>query len=120
MSLLEIAELLNLPDNFKRTFVRTAEHLIDNAELLELNTLCLFGSTARGDFNGSSDLDFLVITNAARSSKISVIVESLDLRDDVGVPGVDIIVRTKKELSDKEVRFNREVLKDAIVLWESC
>lgn len=117
MTLQEIAVALGLPKKFKSTFLRVAEVLIENADHLEMQELCLFGSVARMDFTMYSDLDFLVLTKSTERRRISVLVEGLDVRDDAGHPSVDVIVRNREDLRDKSQVFNREVLRDAIVLW---
>lgn len=87
----------------------------------DANEIWLFGSVARGDYNGLSDLDFLVIidTNETKERKaLSMKIELADLREDVGFIPVDIIVRTQKYMYSDEF-FPREVRRDKKLLWRA-
>lgn len=108
-----------LPPIFKSKLQEVAEILVENAEDLKMQQLWLFGSAARGDFTATSDLDLLVLTDNESEREISLRVEALEVRDDVGYPNVDVIVRNPRSLGDGNyVVFNNAVKRDKIVLWE--
>lgn len=108
-----------LPPIFKNKLLEVAEVLVENADQLKMQELWLFGSAARGDFTATSDLDLLVLTTSEREREISLKVEALEVRDDVGYPNVDVIVRNLRSLGDESYAvFNNAVKRDKIVLWE--
>lgn len=112
-----VVKSLNLPELFERKLIHVANVLVNNAIDLQMEELWLFGSVARGDYNAISDLDLMVITSSGNRKSISVKVELLDVRDDIGYPHVDVVVRTFDNLNSEGQIFNREVLRDRIVLW---
>lgn len=110
---------MQIPDIFLNKIKEVSTKLIANADRLQMSELWLFGSVARGTFSATSDIDFLVLTDNDDEHFISIEVEMLDLRDDIGYPNVDIIVRNRKSLSNNaNSTFNDAVNRDRIILWE--
>ena len=104
---------------FREKICHVAKTLVRYADSLYMEQLWLFGSVARGEYTAVSDIDILVLTSAERERVVSARVEELELRDDVGYPNVDIIVRNRKSLeNDANALFNNAVLHDRIILWE--
>ena len=115
-------ENLNIPYGihpvFRNKIQEVSETLVDNARILCMTQLWLFGSVARGDYSANSDIDLLVLTSSSSERAISVKVELLELRNDVDYPNVDIIVRNKSSLeNDANFIFNNAVKRDKIVIW---
>lgn len=76
----------------------------------------LFGSVARGTYSAQSDLDLCIVTEQ-NSRKISSLLEYYDIRDDIGYPKVDIIVRSPKDLMDPQYAIHRFMERDKIIVW---
>ena len=91
--------------------------LIYYADYLNISEIWLFGSVARGTCNAFSDIDLLVLTSS-NSKEVSFKIEELELREEIGFPKVDIIVRTPESISNPDYYFNTAVQKDKIVLWK--
>lgn len=109
-------EYISIDKRFAGKLREALDVLIMNADELEAEEIWLFGSLARGTATLDSDIDLLVVTQRNRKNT-SLKVWDLDVRDDVGFPKVDVVVRTKKELESKLYPFNEEVSKDKVVLW---
>lgn len=117
-----MCKILNIPRGihpvFRDKIQEVSATLVENAELLCMTQLWLFGSVARGDYSANSDIDLLVLTSSSSERAISVKVELLELRNDVDYPNVDIIVRNKSSLeNDANFVFNNAVKRDKIVIW---
>ena len=91
--------------------------LIYSADYLNISEIWLFGSVARGTCNAFSDIDLLVLTSG-NFKEVSFKIEELELREEIGFPKVDIIVRTPESISNPDYYFNTSVQKDKIILWE--
>lgn len=83
----------------------------------ETQQVLLFGSSARGDVNSTSDLDLLVVRHDTRPP--SVRVDALYRRLEARI-ALDLIVYTPEELERERQRssFLRHALRDAEVLYE--
>ena len=91
--------------------------LIYYADYLNISEIWLFGSVARGTCNAFSDIDLLVLT-FGNSKGVSLKIEELELREEIGFPKVDIVVRTPQSISNPDYYFNTAVQRDKIVLWK--
>lgn len=113
----KVVDTLGIDDFFKLKIFGISKALIDNNTSIGIIKICLFGSVSRGTATMSSDLDFLVLVEHDSHLAYKKI-RDLELDDDIGRPNIDITVRTIAELKDDTVRFNTEIKKDAIILWE--
>lgn len=104
-----------LRKDFGMKLTRVIEHFSQVADKVSLQEIWLFGSTARGSYDSTSDLDVMLIVR-----------EGTDLRSvrkyadelDFGLsPEVDITVRTLRMLQESDYVFSECVLRDKIVLW---
>lgn len=109
--------VIEIDSRFAPKLEFTLKELIKYADYLNIVEIWLFGSVARGTCNAFSDIDILIITNGI-SSETSFKIEELNLRDDIGYPKVDIVVRTPKSINDANYYFNTAVQKDKIILWK--
>ena len=91
--------------------------LIYYADYLNISEIWLFFFLSRGTCNAFSDIDLLVLTSS-NSKEVSFKIEELELREEIGFPKVDIIVRTPESISNPDYYFNTAVQKDKIVLWK--
>lgn len=91
--------------------------LIYYADYLNISEIWLFGSVAHGTCNAFSDIDLLILTTS-NSKEISFKIEELELREEIGFPKVDIIVRTPKSINNQDYYFNTAVQRDKIILWK--
>ncbi len=91
--------------------------LIFYADYLNISEIWFFDSVARDICNAFSDIDLLVLTTSD-SKEISFKIENLELREEVGFPKVDIIVRTPKSINNPDYYFNTAVQRYKIVLWK--
>lgn len=71
------------------------------------NKLGVFGSYARGDYCGSSDIDICLIVSEKPNRKISG-----SLREDCELLGVDVIFVTQGYFDNDDSRFARKLRAD--------
>ena len=110
--------LKRLPQIFRNKLDSTLLKLIEHSEELDISEVYLFGSCARGDYDATSDIDFLILTQGDRK-RASIDIEMQDIRDEFGYPNVDIVVRSKKNFnSDCDKVFYPYVVNDLQLLWQ--
>ena len=102
----------------KEAYSKTKSTLVEAAKQLPIEEIWLFGSAARREMRLGSDLDFLVIVGEDVNRKeVSVAIELLDVREDVGQVPVDVIVRRRSYIESGSDVFSREVLRDRKLVW---
>jgi len=86
----------------------------------EIQRVIFFGSRARGDFNGSSDLDILIVIKdiKAKNKVISVL---YDIELEYDVPISPVIFTSKEYGINKKLKgsFIENVEREGIVLYDS-
>lgn len=112
-----IMPTIEIDSRFAPKLESKLNELIYYADYLNISEIWLFGSVARGTCNAFSDIDLLVLTSS-NSKEVSFKIEELELREEIGFPKVDIIVRTPESISNPDYYFNTAVQKDKIVLWK--
>lgn len=108
---------LNITQVFKDKLMGTVKELVKCKDELALEAIWLFGSLARGDYTGQSDIDIMVITSGdvqCMRRKVAF----MDVEDDIDFPNVDVVVKTYKSLESDAYVFNDFVKHDKILLWE--
>ena len=113
--------------NNENVFVRTLKsgwfvgrldrhhQLIENPEF---QSIVLYGSYARGEFNEKSDVDLLIITNMEKT-KVQSLLEPLGKNLGVDLSLTIFTLAQWKELADKNDRFYKEVLANHILLYRA-
>lgn len=89
-----------------------AEKLADAIRLIQQSGIDymefgLFGSVARGDYNGSSDVDIVVVTEQPIKAKTFYL-----LKGDLEAIGCDIANITAEHLKNPVTAFHKNVSKD--------
>ena len=59
-----------------------------------------------------------MLFRSGNSREVSFKIELLELREEIGFPKVDIVVRTPQSISNPDYYFNTAVQRDKIVLWK--
>jgi len=87
---------------------------------IEIDSLILFGSQARGTATISSDIDIAVVTNANFHSRSKGILMSLGEEIDTRF-NVNLFFTTKNALGNASDCFdtNKYIREEGIVLWQS-
>ena len=71
----------------------------------------IFGSYARGEFKGGSDIDFCIVTNERPAREVSG-----SLREDADILGADIIFVTEEYFKEDTSEFAKNLRRDFICL----
>lgn len=97
---------------FEERLMEALSLIKQHREELQLTNLYLFGSYARGEHCRTSDIDLLLLTDG-NSKEVSYLVTLYDIRDDIGYPEVDVVVRNKDKFNpiDDDV-FYKYVVND--------
>lgn len=101
---------------YKQKLKATLQKILEYANDIQPIEIFLFGSVARGTYTSQSDLDVCIVTEKD-SHVVSTLLEFYDIRDDIGYPKVDIIVRNPIDLSDSQFAINRFLSRDKIIIW---
>lgn len=93
---------------------------ISLSNLPETEEIVFFGSRSRGDFNGSSDMDILVvITDIRVKNKIVSLLHDIELEYDV--PISPVILTSKEYEINKKLKsgFIENLEREGIVIYDS-
>ena len=71
----------------------------------------VFGSYARGEFKGGSDIDFCIVTNERPARSVSG-----SLREEADLLGADVIFVTEEYFQEDDTEFARNLRRDFICL----
>jgi len=112
----------NLPINVKKSidkFVKECNKLLGN----RLKKIILYGSYARGDYNNSSDIDILVLTDYNQSQFYSVLKKlsnmTYDIELDYNVILIPLINNIKNYNNEIDtIPFYANIQKEGVVLSE--
>lgn len=112
----------NLPINVKESidrFVEGCNNLLGN----RLKKIILYGSYARGDYNNSSDIDILVLTDYNQSQFYSVLKKlsnmTYDIELDYNVILIPLINNIKNYNNEIDtIPFYANIQKEGVVLSE--
>ena len=107
----------HLPKAYEEKLEYVVTELIRNLKD-DIKEISLFGSASRNELVSGSDIDILIIPKDDSKRKLlSLKIEYLDLREDIGLIPVDIIVRSTKYLNNREEQFARTLREQRKVLW---
>lgn len=90
------------------------------SNLPETEKVIFFGSRSRGDFNGTSDIDILVVvTDIHVKNKIVSLLHDIELEYDV--PISPVIFTSKEYATNKKLKsgFFENIEREGIVLYDS-
>lgn len=108
---------LQCVDLYKDKLEKTLTKILSHQDEIQPIEIFLFGSVARGTYNAQSDLDLCILTDLD-SRKVSSLLELYDIRDDIGYPKVDVIIRRPIDLENKQYAIHQYMLRDKLVLWK--
>jgi len=110
-----IKELKAKKHHEKLSLLRASVKEIVNREKMEPQYVILFGSYARGDFNGFSDVDMIVVDhNRDQANLLACSIQEQGLADDVLT--LNSVEWNQKKKSDSF--FWKSILKESICLYE--
>ena len=85
-----------------------------------IDLIVFFGSRARGDFEGDSDMDLLVvIEDIGRKNKVIGVLHDIEL--DFGVPISPVIFTSREYAMNKKLKsaFVENIEKEGVILYDS-
>ena len=110
-----IKELKAKKHHEKLSLLRASVKEIVNREKMEPQYVILFGSYARGDFNGFSDVDLIVVDqNWDQAERLACSIQEQGLADDVLT--LNSVEWNQKKKSDSF--FWKSILQESICLYE--
>ena len=111
-----ILKSLDIPNRFKFKIFESLERVDKYNSDLELNSVYLFGSCAKGLADFGSDIDLLLLTNCTDERKIRLKCLHYDLEDDISSIPIQIIVRNIESWNDDNdpTGFKKTVKQSAI------
>ena len=110
-----IKELKAKKHHEKLSLLRASVKEIVNREKMEPQFVILFGSYARGDFNGFSDVDLIVVDqNRDQADRLACSIQEQGLADDVLT--LNSVEWNQKKKSDS--LFWKSILQESICLYE--
>lgn len=110
---------LKLPRAFQEALDALLEKIDTHHEDMRLSYVFLFGSAARGAAMFGSDLDVLLLTDAATEREVRIKAIAYDLDDDTAYIPIQITVRKTSRFIDPETDacdFNKTVFPDLKLL----
>lgn len=102
-------------DAIKRATVKLKDALGDN-----LIAVAAFGSRVRGDFDGDSDFDILIVVKKRTSDVIDKAIDVFtDEEDNMGIPFSVVIKETRSFEKEKtyNTTFYRNIKKEGVVFY---
>jgi len=81
----------------------------------DVDRVLLFGSYARGEANGNSDIDFIVEKGRLRGLQLAGMLGDLQERFD---KGVDLLTTTGISKAAEDINFRRRVEREMVVVYE--
>ncbi len=114
-AIMERVESSGMPERFRAALNNDLE-IIKRAKIPGMCAVILFGSGARGELRGGSDLDLLLVTNEKIDSGIRCEVRSALDEEFRGVR-TDLVFYTKEVFNEADSFFIRNVRRDGKILW---
>ena len=114
-AIMERVTVAEMPERFRAALNNDLE-IIKKANIPGMRAIILFGSGARGELRGGSDLDLLLVTNEKIDSNIRCDVRSALDEEFKGVR-TDIVFYTKEVFNEADSFFMRNIRKDGKILW---
>ena len=109
---------VNIHVTYKLSILNTVKQINKYSGDLKLDAIALFGSCARGNIHGSSDIDLLLLTSADTEKDIRLMVLDKELEEETFPIPIQITVRKTDNFSkqNKCSNFNEVIKEDLIYM----